>query len=191
MFGRLGRALLAPFATRQYSRNPGRVHPLNSELKECISWWIPGLSNATPRKALLTPPQPILVYCDPAGSGRIAFVLIYGSARKTGHTHLPERFCTMAGIYEFEFDSAIFALHAASLVFPGQTIILCCDNSAAASNIVRGNCESDLGRNLAAVFWAAASASCTPVWVEEVRSKFNNADPPFQGLPLGGGTCRD
>ena len=50
MFGRLGRAILAPLSTRQYSKNPGRAHPLNAELKECINWWIPALSNATPAK---------------------------------------------------------------------------------------------------------------------------------------------
>ena len=137
-----------------------------------------------PRKTLLRPPRPVLVYCDAAGSGHIAFVLIFGSTRKTGRAHLPEWFCLAGGIYEYELASAIFALHAASLVFPGQPIILCCDNSAAASTIVRGNCESDIGRKLAAVFRAAASAWCTPVWVGEVRSKFNNADPPSRVCPL-------
>ena len=83
-----------------------------------------------------------------------------------------------------EIAGAIYALHAVSLFWPGRPILLCIDNSAAAAALVRGNCPSPIGASLASVFWAAAAAYSTPVWIEEVRSRFNAADSPSRQCAL-------
>ena len=178
LFGRMGRALLNPLSARQYSKTSGRFHPLNEQLKQTLEWWIEILRTANPRRTMLTPPKPCVVYCDASGTGHIGFYIKNGEEIRTGNTHLPEWFTKIGGIFEYELAGAIYALFAASVVWPGLPILLCVDNSAAAATLVRGNCPSDLGAILAAVFWCAAASSSTPVWVEEVRSKFNVADTP-------------
>ena len=47
---------------------------------------------------------------------------------------------------------AIFPLRAEGICFPVRPAVLRCENSADASALVRGNCESDLGRELDEVF---------------------------------------
>ena len=106
-------------------------------------------------------------------------MLIFESARRVGRAHLPEWFCASAGIYEFGLVAAIAAHRPSSFCFAGRPILLCCDNSAAASSPVRGS-ESGVGSKLAAVFRAAASARRAPVRIEEVRAEMNNADPPVR-----------
>ena len=46
----------------------------------------------------------------------------------------------LSGIYEVGPIFAICALPAVSLLYPGMPILLRTDNSAAAPNLVRGNC---------------------------------------------------
>ena len=89
-------------------------------------------------------------------------MLIYGSTRRTGHAHLPERFGSSGGINEFELASAVCALHSAALVFPGRPIVLRCDDSAEALTLVRGNCVSGLGRKLADVFLGRRACAAHP-----------------------------
>ena len=152
LFGRTGRALMNAFTARQYSKTKGRPHPLNDELKLSLNWWVHALQNAEPRRTLLKPTKPVLVYCDASGSGHIGFVVIYEGIRKFGHTHLPIWIAETAGIYEYELISAIYALRAASLLWQGLPILLRTDNSGAASTLVRGNCTSAMGGILASVF---------------------------------------
>ena len=170
LFGRMGRAWLNPLTARQYSKSLGRFRPITAELKETPTWWIEILYNAIPRRTLLTPPKPPVVYSDAAGTGHIGFYLRKGGEIRAGHTHLHEWFVKITGMYEYEMAGAIYALHAASLCWPGRPILLRVDNSAAAAGIFRGNCQSPFGATLVAVFWAIDAACSTPIWIEEVRS---------------------
>ena len=111
---------------------------------------------------------------------------MFNGERKVGRTHLPQWAVDSAGIYEFELISAIYAFHAASLFWPGMPMLLCTDNAGEAATLVRGSCASSMGGVLASTFWAAAASYCTPVWVEEVRSKYNIADPPSRVCHLLG-----
>ena len=183
MFGRYGRALLTEFTTRQYSKNPTKFHPLNDELKSTISWWIGVLNTTSPRKIFLNPKKPVLAYADASGPGHIGVVIFSGGTAKSMHTHLPEWFVSKHGIYEFEISAMIYALVIASLLKPGRPLLLCGDNSGACAALVRGNCTTAAGKTLTAIFWAIAAFYGTPVWVEEVRSKFNIADPPSRACP--------
>ena len=126
----------------------------------------------------------MIVYCDAAGPGHIDFVAICDGIRNAGNTHLPSWIAKLAVIYEFELAIAIYAVHAASLLWPGRPILLCADNSAAASTLLRRNCTPPFGGSLASVFWTAAAAYRVPVWVEEVRPKYSIADPPSRCFPL-------
>ena len=184
MFGRFGRALMTEFTARQYSKNTTRYHPVNDEIREAIKWWIGILCSSTPRKVALNPKKPILVYADASGEGHIGVVIFFDGTRKMMHTHLPEWFQEEFGIYEFELAGMILALMIASLLKPGHPVLMCGDNNSAVAALVRGNCDSDVGRILTAVFWAVAAFYGTPVWIEEVRSKFNIADPPSRACSL-------
>ena len=152
LFGRTGRALLNSSSERQCSKVTGRFHPLNEGIILSLNWWLHALEYAEPRRTMLAPPKPALVYCDASGIGHIGFVAISQGEVKVGHSHLPPWVLELAGIYEFELISAIFALHAVSLLWPGLPIILCTDNAGAASTLVRGNCSSPLGGVLASTF---------------------------------------
>ena len=140
MFGRIGRALLKPLSGRKYSKTQGRFHPMNDQLGLSLNWWVHALENADPRRTLLAPPKPILVYCDASGSGHIGCVAIYNGERRMGHTHLPGWLAESTGIYEFEMRSALYAFHAVSLIWPFMPILLCADNSSAANTLIRGTC---------------------------------------------------
>ena len=61
---------------------------------------------------------------------------------------------------------------------------MCGDNNSAVAALVRGNCDSEIGGILTAVFWEIAAFYGTPVWIAEVRSKFNIADPPSRACNL-------
>ena len=54
LFGRIGRALLDPPTTRQYTKNLGRRIPLNEEIEEIIPRWANMLSADFPTRTLLT-----------------------------------------------------------------------------------------------------------------------------------------
>ena len=184
MFGRFGRALMTEFTARQYSKNKTRFHPITDEIREAIKWWIGILCSTVPRKLALNPKKPILIYADASGEGHIGAVVFFEGPSKTMHTHLPEWFAIENGIYEFELAGVILALIITSLLKPGHPILLCGDNNSAVAALIRGNCESKRGRMLTAVFWAVAAFYGTPVWIEEVRTKFNIADPPSRACCL-------
>ena len=184
MFGRYGRALLTEFSSRQYSKNQTKFHPINDDLAETINWWIGILCSSAPRKICLLPKKPLLAYADASGPGHLGVVIFCEGSSKSMHTHLPGWFVEESGIYEFEIAAMIYALLAASLLMPGRPLLLCGDNSGAVAAIVRGNCTTKAGKMLTAVFWAIAAFYGTPIWVEEVRSKFNIADLPSRACPL-------
>ena len=100
------------------------------------------------------------------------------------HTHLPEWFRGELGIFEFELAGMILAITVASLLKPGHPVLMRGDNNSAVAALVRGNCDSAIGRILTAVFWAIAAFYGTPVRIEEVRSEFNIADPPSRACNL-------
>ena len=158
LFSLVGRALLHPLSTRQYSKTAARRRFLNGELAVSIKWWINALVEIPPRRTALNHPNPALVYCDAAGPGHISFSTVLNSPRKSGRPQLPCWFVEMAGIYEFELRSAILALRAAALFAPGLPILLRTDNAGAAATLIRGNCSSVLLRVLESVFWTAAAS---------------------------------
>ena len=136
------------------------------------------LSCPVPRHILFNPPIPTLVYVDASGPGHIGAATVFDNTVKVAHTHLPGWFVESNAIYEFELAGAIFGLTMANVLTPGRPILLCIDNDAASSTLVRGNSEKPLGRALASVFWLIAANFSCPIWIEQVRSKLNVADPP-------------
>ena len=157
---------------------------MNEDLKNTINWWVGILCSLVPRKICLQPKKPILAYADASGTGHIGAVVFCDATAKSAHTHLPKLFVGENGIYEFETDAMIYALLIASLFMPSRPLLLRGDNSGAVASIVRGNCATKAGEKLTAAFWAIAAFYSTPIWIEEVRSKFNISDPPSRACPL-------
>ena len=119
-FGRYGRALMAEFPTRQYSRSVSTFHPITDELKRPTKWWMPALKCLTPRKYHLRPRQPILMYVDASGSGHIGAAAFVDGSKKSMRAHLPGRFLPGDGVYEFQMTAMISRLLTAVLLSPGR-----------------------------------------------------------------------
>ena len=130
LFGKVGRAMLQPLTQRQYSRLPGRSHPLSPELSDALQWWESALTNAPPRSVPHRVLKPVLVYTDACGAGHIASIVIVDGTRHDTRTHLPERFAKSgAGIFEYELAAALLGLRLVVLLAPGRPCLRCCDNN--------------------------------------------------------------
>ena len=101
-FGKLGRALLHPLTTRQYSVAPSRLRPLKEEITESLRRRLAVRGRNIPRLVPFGAPQPALLYSDDAGSGHISAVLFHEGSTYAAHTHLPRWFTRLANILEFE-----------------------------------------------------------------------------------------
>ena len=178
LFGRAGRAMLAPFAERQYSARPGRSHPLSVDLRETIPWWIAVIGRLIPRRIPFLPIPHMVVYTDASGSGHLGAVAIYMGVTHTFSTHLPDWFTEGNKIYEFEMAGTLFGLLCALEIAYGAPIILFCDNMGAKGTVIRGSSRTRTGRALAGAFWGYAAAAEAAVWVEHVSSPLNIGDPP-------------
>ena len=178
LFGRVGRALLTPFTCRQYSKLNVKFRPLNDEIRDVIPRWIKMLENGTPRQILFNPPRPTLVYVDASGPGHVGAHAFYDDTSKMAHTHLPQWLVGSGEIFEFEMAGALFGLAFACLLTPGRPIVLCIDNTAASSALIRGNCSTPSGREFASAFWLMAAHYAVPIWIEQVKSELNIADGP-------------
>ena len=172
LFGRFGRAMLAPFTNRQYAKGSGRL-PLSAELSEALPWRIAIISNPTPRRIKFTETQPIFVYVDACGAGHLGAVCFFLWSRTTVTTHTPQWFNKETGIFEKEQAATILGLLTANEIAPGRPLLLCCDNRGAVSTLVRGACASPLGRQFAAVFWSVAAKLGCAGWVERVTTELN------------------
>ena len=178
LFGRFGRAHLAPLTERQYSLNPSSRQALNSDIRCTLQWWLEMLRSPTPRKVLFRQDKPTLVYSDACGAGHLGAMVFVGGVRTIVHTHVPAWLAAEANIFELEQAGTILGLLTAREVRPGPFVVLGCDNFGASGAIIRGSAGTVLGRQMSAVFWAAAARSSTGVWVESVLGKLNPADPP-------------
>ena len=175
--GKVGRALLQPRSARQYSRAPGRFHPLSAELSEALNWWRAALSIAVPRSIPFATPRPCLVYSDACGAGRVAAVLIRGSTRKVRRAHLPKWFMEdLASIFEPELAGVVLGLRLAVSSAPSEDVLLCCDNNGARAAVVRGSCGTPLGRSMSSALWLVAAMFGVHLWVGYVASPFNTSD---------------
>ena len=93
MFGRMGRAHLAPFTDRQYEKRTWNAWKLNTELREVISWWLENIESSAPRRIALRREHPVIIYTDASGGGHVATILVIGQengflkrTRRTGCT---------------------------------------------------------------------------------------------------------
>ena len=136
------------------------------------------LSCPAPMQILFNPPTPTIVYVDASGPGNIGAVAIFDDTAKVAHAHLPEWFAEPNSIYEFELAGAVFGIIMANVLTPGRPILLCIDNDAASGTLVRCNSEKPIARTLTSIFWLVAANFSCPIWIGQVRSKLNAADPP-------------
>ena len=105
--------------------------------------------------------------------------------RHVARTHLPTWFIRSgAGIFEFELVAVLLALCLAIRVAPGRSVLACCDNMGARGAVIRGSCNTVLGRALSGAFWLVAARFAVSVWIEFVRSASNPCDPPSRMCPL-------
>ena len=132
---------------------------------------------------MLAPPKHVLVYRDAPGFCHAGFVAIFNGVATSSDTHISPDGCL---IYPVFTNANLFLqfTHYAPCRSYGRAPLFLDVPKIAAPTLVRGNCTSSLGGVLASTFWAAAYG--IPVWVGEVRSKFNCADPPAHVSPLIG-----
>ena len=102
-----------------------------------------------------------------------------GGVCRAFSSHLPPWVAgAEGGIDDFEMAGIIYGICIAAEFDPGRAVILCCDNTCAASALVRGRCQSDLSREMCSTIWSVAAACALHVWIEHVAGKLNPADPP-------------
>ena len=180
LFGRMGRAHLAPLSARQYCRYPIQGWTLDPQLREILSWWIAVIPNAKPRSTPCVGRRPVVVYTDASGKGHIGCVIVdpEDNSRSTFHTHLPTWALERMKILEFELFALILGLVIASETFPGRPLLFFCDNTAANAAIIRGSNKTWMGRCLCSVFWTLATSVEAPVWLEYVNTTINPGDAP-------------
>ena len=188
-YGKYGRAHLAPFTDRQYSRVHHGGHFLDTALFEVLPWRIRALGVDKPRRATCDVARPVLVYTDACGEGHLGVSLFIDGRAVVAHCHVPQWMRTL-GIAELELAGAIFGLTMAAEFAPGRNVLLRCDNQGARGVVARGHSRTVNGRRLAAVFWSVAAPATIHVWAEFVCSGANHADDPSMVfLLLGGKKC--
>ena len=125
MFSRVGRAHLAPFSDRQYTKIHGTRYPLTTDLRCVFRWRIAVLSEPSPRRISLAPACPVLIYTDATGSGHLGMVLFHAGTEYRANTHLPGRFArSEKQIGEYDADACVFGLCVDAALFPGIPVLL-------------------------------------------------------------------
>ena len=139
LFGKVGRALLQPLTNRQYSRAPGRSHPLSEDLAEALRWWLSALECAKPRTIPYKIVKPALVYTDACGAGHVSAIVLVDGVKHVSRTHLPTWFIRSgAGIFEFELAAVLLGVCLVAAVTGDRPALVCCDNMRWSPTRVRG-----------------------------------------------------
>ena len=126
LFGRVGRAHLAPFSDRQYSRTECTRYPLNEDLRDAIRRWVKTLKSPVPRSVSFAQRKPALVYTDACGTGHIGAVVIINGTTHCVSTHLPARFASARDkITEYELVATVLGIVVARHICPGTPVLLC------------------------------------------------------------------
>ena len=192
LMGRLGRGMMGPLIRRQYGANS---ITLTCELNRNLLWRYNVIGKPPPRLIPLAMLAPMGAHSDAQGFGHVASRALLPDDL-TVSTHLPQWFIDMAlaaegesPIYLFELAAAILAACLVILHNDGNTraCVLCVDNKAALSALIKGSSSSLLGAILVNVF-RSMPARFPIVWrLEYVNTKSNAADPPSRACdaPLG------
>ena len=191
--GKLGRGMMGPLIRRQYRFRGTNLSP---ELKRNLVWWYSALGNLRPRTAPSKQKKPIGAHTDAQGFGHIAAVYV-SSPRRMVHVHLPRRFCEMAEkteggspIFLYELCASILMVYIANSdhVTEARTCVLCVDNLAAVTALIKGSSSSPLAQVLVNLFRNIAAHGNTRWWAEYVNTKSNVADYPSRqcNAPEGG-----
>ena len=185
MFGIFGRVQLQPFPNRQYSRARRGTHPLNSELRGVIPWWISVLRTVSERRTMAQVPRPVAIYVDAAGCGHLGAVVFIDGEEIVFSSHTPERMAqNNDDVYDYEMAASLFGVSLAAELRPGRTVILCGENKGASQTLVRGSCKTDTGRMICASVWTIAATFSIPLWIESVAGTLNPSDPPSRDCTI-------
>ena len=105
-------------------------------------------------------------------------------AERTFPSHIPAWVVAEeSDIGVFEMVGALYGVCVARLLYPGRSIMLCCDNDGAAAALIRGYCKSELARAMCSVIGAISATRALNLWIEHVPGPINPADPPPRGCP--------
>ena len=190
LYGKYGRAHLAPFTGRQYDRAKKSGYYLDVALFEVIPRWIRTLSADLPRRVTCNFAHPVLLYTDACGEGHMGVNLVIEDKVIIAHCHAP-RWTWSFGIAELEIMATISGMTVAAVYAPGRNVLLRCDNLGAMGVLTRGRSKTSNGRSLASVFWSIAAGAEVHVWIEFAASKANRGDPPSRVCGrLGGRSCK-
>ena len=175
MFGKFGRALLAPFTCRQYML--GNATALDVDLSDVLPWWINAVGASIPRRIQCVAHRPVIAYCDACGEGQLGVSIFLEGRTIISHTHVPAWLQDMS-INIKEMASALLAICLVADIAPGRQLLLVGDNTGDRGMVIRGSSTNVYGRGLASIFWAVAASANLFVWVEYVKSCLNHADSP-------------
>ena len=95
-------------------------------------------------------------------------------------------------IYLLEIYGALLGVKCLRKAARGQVInvLMFVDNNAALASILRGYSSGNLlATRIIFEFWREQSEAGCPVWLERVRSSWNEADAPSRGLLPRGAKC--
>ena len=172
LFARVGRAMIHPVTSRQYSRTVGRKHPLTPELHEALEWWISAL-NTQFRAPSPLPPRSLSSSIRMPAALVTSRVLLSTKAAAAMLIRIYRGCFWSVRVFlkwSWPLLSSAFASH--------WPVVICCDNRGAGGAVVRGSFATPLGRALSSAWRSFASLRCLSIWIEFPPSELNCADPP-------------
>ena len=196
MFGRYGRARLAPFIRRAREK---RVH-LNTQLEECLAWWLAALGNLMPREIphSLTDRKVVVSYSDGEGAtAGVGVALWHYSLQKpvAAYLKVPRVIRLLWAkaketAVESERLNDIFSIEAV-----GPLVVLNCfghllrdelwlhfiDNVGAQMCLVKGSASVHARDSVIGYTWDRIAQTRCLLWTERVASASN----PVDGLSRG------
>ena len=176
LFDRAGLSLLSAFTKRQYSKLTSRFCPPDDQIKEIFPWRVAILSCPVP---IQNPPHthPTLLYVGSSGPWRIGDEAFFDNNARVAHAsfrlviEFSRNIRIRNGWWNFRNDaSECFHAWAANCGLHRQ--------HRRDWDVSSWELRRPVGRDVASIFWSVAAHISCPVWIEQVRSKLNVADPP-------------
>ena len=136
-------------------------------------------------------------HTDASLSGLGATVKITGEPARYYSARAPTNFNSSLSdapseVFVIEIYGAILGASRLSMAARGRVIdtLFFIDNNAALVAILRGHCNNDpMATRAIYYFWEIQHKSLCPVWLERVRSSWNEADAPSRGKSPRGAQC--
>ena len=173
---------------------------MNNRFKVAIFWWVQFLKS--PKARLMVKPSEqihAIIHTDASLSGLGVMLKMAGEPALYYSARVPDDFKSAIPdstnmIFVLEIYGAILGAMCLARAAGGRPLnaMFFVDNNAALVAMLRGHCDSDpIATRAIFGFWRVQSDSNCYVWLERVRSSWNEADAPSRGKPPRGATCSE